>query len=71
MSLAFASLGSGSRGNALLVESARGLVMVDCGFSVKATVKWKNGHDLGALKGKPVRVRLIVKNADVYSMRFH
>jgi phosphoribosyl 1,2-cyclic phosphodiesterase len=39
MSLAFASLGSGSRGNALLVESARGLVMVDCGFSVKATVK--------------------------------
>jgi phosphoribosyl 1,2-cyclic phosphodiesterase len=39
MTLAFASLGSGSRGNALLIESAHCLVMVDCGFSVKGTVK--------------------------------
>lgn len=33
MSLRFASLGSGSRGNALLVESGDTLVMVDCGLS--------------------------------------
>ena len=31
----FASLGSGSRGNAALVESAHGCLMVDCGFSVR------------------------------------
>lgn len=33
----FASLGSGSRGNATLVESGDTLVMVDCGFSLKET----------------------------------
>ncbi|NIW24308.1 MAG: MBL fold metallo-hydrolase, partial [Gammaproteobacteria bacterium] len=36
MSLRFASLGSGSRGNALLVESAHTLVLVDCGLTLKA-----------------------------------
>lgn len=35
MSLRFASLGSGSRGNALLVESAQTLVLVDCGLTLK------------------------------------
>jgi len=33
VSLRFASLGSGSRGNALLVESDDTLVMIDCGLS--------------------------------------
>lgn len=33
----FASLGSGSRGNATLVQSGDTLLMVDCGFSVKET----------------------------------
>lgn len=33
----FASLGSGSRGNALLVQNAKTAVLVDCGFSVKET----------------------------------
>jgi phosphoribosyl 1,2-cyclic phosphodiesterase len=32
-----ASLGSGSRGNATLVASAEGCVLVDCGFSVRET----------------------------------
>ena len=36
MTLRFASLGSGSRGNALLVESAQTLVLVDCGLTLKA-----------------------------------
>ncbi len=35
----FASLGSGSRGNGTLVESANACVLIDCGFSVKETVK--------------------------------
>jgi phosphoribosyl 1,2-cyclic phosphodiesterase len=34
----FASLGSGSAGNALLVEVNRTTVMLDCGFSIKETV---------------------------------
>lgn len=33
----FASLGSGSRGNATLVEAGRTCVMVDCGFSIAET----------------------------------
>ena len=37
MTLRFASLSSGSRGNALLVEHSDTLVMVDCGLSLKAT----------------------------------
>lgn len=34
----FASLGSGSRGNALLVEAVRTRVMLDCGFAFTETV---------------------------------
>ena len=33
----FASLGSGSRGNATLVEAGNTLVMIDCGFSCRET----------------------------------
>lgn len=33
----FASLGSGSRGNATLVEAGQTCVLIDCGFSVKET----------------------------------
>ena len=32
----FAALGSGSRGNAVLVHSGSTLLMVDCGLSLKA-----------------------------------
>lgn len=34
----FASIGSGSAGNAMLVEAGNTLVMLDCGFSLKETV---------------------------------
>ncbi|MGA9853856.1 MAG: MBL fold metallo-hydrolase [Gammaproteobacteria bacterium] len=34
----FALLGSGSRGNATLIQSGRTCVMVDCGFSVTETI---------------------------------
>lgn len=39
MTLRFASLASGSRGNALLVEFRNTLLMVDCGLSVKAVTE--------------------------------
>ena len=35
----FASLGSGSRGNSLVVEVGESRVLVDCGFSIKATLE--------------------------------
>ena len=35
----FASLGSGSEGNALLVEVGRSRILLDCGFSVAETVR--------------------------------
>ena len=38
--------------------------------AVRATVNWKNGSDVSRLAGKPIRIRLIAKNADVYSLRF-
>ena len=37
MALRFASLGSGSSGNALVVECGKTRVMMDCGFSVAET----------------------------------
>jgi phosphoribosyl 1,2-cyclic phosphodiesterase len=35
----YASLGSGSKGNATLVATDNGVVLVDCGFSVRETVR--------------------------------
>ena len=35
----FASLGSGSQGNALLVEAGDTRVLLDCGFAVKSTTE--------------------------------
>jgi phosphoribosyl 1,2-cyclic phosphodiesterase len=37
VSLHFASLGSGSKGNATLVKSADALLLIDCGFTIKET----------------------------------
>ena len=52
--LRFASLGSGSGGNATLIEYDGTCVMVDCGFSVKQTVARlerlaRSGEDLSAI----------------------
>ncbi len=49
----FASLGSGSRGNATLVEAGDTLLLVDCGFSVAETRRRleRLGHSPEALAG--------------------
>ena len=39
MTLAFASLGSGSKGNGTLIRNSESLILVDCGFTVKETEK--------------------------------
>lgn len=50
----FASLGSGSKGNATLVETQTTCVMVDCGFSIKDVIRrlenlGKTPQDLNAI----------------------
>jgi len=50
----FASLGSGSKGNATLIETADTCLLLDCGFTVKETEArlerlGKTGHDLDAV----------------------
>ena len=40
------------------------------GDSIEETVQWKLGPSLSALAGKPVRLRFVMKDADVYSLRF-
>ena len=52
--LEFASLGSGSKGNATLVRCGATILLVDCGFGVKETSKrleklGLTGHDLSAI----------------------
>jgi hypothetical protein len=40
------------------------------GDSVRHIVRWKRGGDLRALEGKPVRLRFVMKDADLYSFQF-
>lgn len=40
------------------------------GDELSEEVRWKSGEDLSLLAGKPVRVRFVLKDADVYAMRF-
>jgi hypothetical protein len=40
------------------------------GDEIEGLVHWRRGADVGALAGKPVRLRFVLQDADVYSMRF-
>ena len=40
------------------------------GDDVDRTVTWNGASDVGALAGRPVRLRLVLKDAEVYSLRF-
>lgn len=40
------------------------------GDSIEGAVTWKLGGDLKALTGKTVRIRFVMKDADIYSLRF-
>jgi len=51
-----------------------GFALSDChevfGDALERTVTWGGGKDLGALAGQPVRLRFLLKDADLYSLRF-
>src|SRR5262249_6621352 len=40
------------------------------GNDLDRPVRWKSGSDLNSLAGKAVRLRFVLKDADVYSLRF-
>jgi len=41
-----------------------------CGDEIEKPLVWKGGTDLGALAGKPVRLRIGLKDADLYALQF-
>lgn len=51
-----------------------GFRLDDCppifGDAIERTVTWKNGGDLGALAGQPVRLRFALKDADLFAIQF-
>lgn len=51
-----------------------GYTLDDCfpvfGDSLEKMVVWKNGSDLSPLEGKPLRIRFVLKDADLYSFQF-
>jgi hypothetical protein len=51
-----------------------GFTLDDCppvfGDSLERMVIWNNASDLSSLAGKPVRIRFVLKDADLYSFRF-
>lgn len=40
------------------------------GDEIERACAWKEGEDLGALAGKPVRLRFVMKDADLFAFRF-
>jgi len=41
-----------------------------CGDAIEQPVAWKTGVSPGSVAGKPVRLRFVLRNADLYSYRF-
>ena len=58
-----------SEGNAL-----PGYTLKDCGEmfgdEIDRVASWSSGKDVGKLAGKPVRLRFVLKDADLYSFKF-
>jgi hypothetical protein len=51
-----------------------GFLLADCqeqiGTEIDRVVNWKGGAGVSALAGKPVRLRFVLKDADVFAFRF-
>ena len=55
-------------------QPIKGFTLAECpeifGDAIEQVVVWKNGNDVSELAGKPVRLRFVMKDADLYSIRF-
>ena len=40
------------------------------GDAIERTVVWKDGRDLSGLAGKPVRLRFVLQEADIFALQF-
>lgn len=40
------------------------------GDEVKRIVAWQSGSDVSPLAGRPIRLRFVIEDADLYSIRF-
>ena len=51
-----------------------GFALEDCveqiGNEIERTVSWKDAPSLSGLQGRPIRLRFVMKDADLYSLRF-
>ncbi len=51
-----------------------GFTLADCpeiiGDEIEHLVAWKQGPDVGQLASRPIRLRFVMKEADLYSLRF-
>ena len=51
-----------------------GYALADCpevfGDELARIVRWRNGGDVRPLSGKPVRLRFVIKDADLYAFQF-
>ena len=55
-------------------EAIPGFSLNDCpefiGDEIDHIVQWKNGSDISQLAGKPIRLRFVMKDADLYAIQF-
>ena len=55
-------------------QPIEGYGMDDCpeiyGDDIERAVHWKDGVDVSALAGRPVRMRMVLRDADVYAFQF-
>jgi hypothetical protein len=51
-----------------------GYALADCdeifGDALERVVTWKDNSDLGRLAGRPIRLRLVMQDADLYALQF-
>jgi hypothetical protein len=51
-----------------------GFALADCpphfGDTIERVVTWRGGSDVGALAGRPVRLRFALQDADLYAYQF-
>ena len=48
------------------IDDCDGLI----GDEISGYVSWKGSTDLSNISGKPVKVRFVMNDADIYSLRF-
>lgn len=77
LSINFATSAAGEIRVEIQDEAGRplpGFALDDCveqiGNEIAREVTWKNGADLAALAGRPIRLRFVMKDAELYSIQF-